>query len=98
MHRSLHWKRLLVLASVLVIVSGCLFALNRVQARRQSSVVKNVAENATAAIDNDLERRDIAISHWFVYLKFESNDEDAYLKYAQLLLDQYKADPSPKNA
>jgi tetratricopeptide (TPR) repeat protein len=98
MHRSLHWKRLLVLVSVLVIVSGCLFALNRVQARRQSSIVKGVAENATSAIDGDPERRATAIEHWMTYLKFESNDQDAYLKYARLLLDQHKADPTPKNA
>ncbi len=97
MHRSLHWKRLLVLVLALVVLGGGLFALNGVQARRQASVVKNVAEKAEREINGDPERRAIVIEQWKIYQKFEPNDEEAGLKYAQLLLDQSKADPSPKN-
>src|ERR1700693_4729424 len=80
MHRSLHWKRLLVLVLVLVVLGGGLFDLNRVQARRQGSVVKNVAEKAEREINGDPERRAIVIEQWKIYQKFEPNDEEAGLK------------------
>jgi tetratricopeptide (TPR) repeat protein len=79
-------------------MSGGLFALNRVQARRQCSVIKSVAEKAEAAIDGDNERRSDAIALYTKYLKFQPQDEGASVKYCQLLLDQYRAEANLRTA
>jgi tetratricopeptide (TPR) repeat protein len=98
MHRSVHWQRLLLVLGVLVILSGGLYALNVVQSRRQASIIKSVAEKAESNIDGDKERRAEAIAHYETYLKFRPKDEVAAQKYAHLLLEQYKADPTAQNA
>lgn len=96
MHRSFHWKRFLLLLGVMVVLGGALFALNKAQAKRQSAIIKTVAEQAEAAIEGDNNRRAEAIEHYATYLKFQPHDEDATVKFAQLLVDQYKADPNPR--
>jgi tetratricopeptide (TPR) repeat protein len=96
--RSFHWKRSLIVLGVLLLLGTGFFFLNNAQARRQSSIIKDVAEKAEASIAGDSERRAEAIEHYAKYLKYQPNDEKSNLKYAQLLIDQHKAEPSLKNA
>jgi tetratricopeptide (TPR) repeat protein len=97
MQRSLHWKRLAIVVAATVVLSGSLFALNRVQSRRQASVIKSVALQAEAAIDGDKDKRTDAITHFETYLRMRPDDEDAAIKYAKLLFDQHREDPSPES-
>jgi tetratricopeptide (TPR) repeat protein len=97
-HRSFHWKRLLLVLGVFLILGGTLFAINRMQVRSQASIIKTAAEKAAAVIDGDDAKRAEAIVRYGRYLKFAPNDEQAATHYAQLLLDQYKAADSPAAA
>lgn len=93
-HRSIHWKRLILVLVVTGVVGGGLVALNRVQGRRQAAVIKTVAERAEAAVNGDIARRAEAIDLYEQYLRFQPDDELAGRRYADLLIDQYKAQPN----
>src|SRR6516164_8789105 len=97
-HRSFHWKRLLLVVGVFLILGGTLFAINRVQVRSQASIIKTAAEKAEAEINGESAKRNEAIARYSRYLKFVPTDEEAATHYARLLLDQHKAADSPAAA
>jgi tetratricopeptide (TPR) repeat protein len=97
-HRSFHWKRLLLVLGVFLILGGTLFAINRMQVRSQASIIKTAAEKAEADINGDNAKRNEAIARYARYLKFAPTDEEAYTHYAKLLLEQHKAADSPATA
>ena len=97
MHRSIHWKRFFIVLGSLVLLSGSLVALNRLQAKRQSSVIKTLAAQAEVGIDGNRELRSKAIEIYEKYSKFMPQDEEASFKLAHLRLEQFKSDPTPKN-
>jgi tetratricopeptide (TPR) repeat protein len=92
--RLLHWKRLLVVVAVFLALGGAVFALHRLQAGRQSAVIRDRAEKAAAA-DGDPARREEAIRLYERYLKFRPDDEAAYRAYATLLLESVAPDSEP---
>lgn len=98
MQRSVHWKRLLLVVLVGGLLGGTFLAINRVQGRRQAAVIKTVAERAEAAIDGDPTKRAEAIDLYEQYLRVQPNDEQAGQRYAQLLVEQYKAQPTDTTA
>ncbi len=95
MRRVLLWKRLLIVVAVVVVVGGVVFAVHRVQANRQASVIKARAEAATALVATDPNKRAEAIALYERYLKFRPDDESAFLAYATLLLELAGDEPEP---
>jgi cellulose synthase operon protein C len=92
--RSFHWKRLLLVLAVAFGLCGALFALNRVQVRKNATVIKTVAEKAKSEINGDAAKRTAAITLFARYLKFEPNDEEAFEDFAKLLLEECDAAPT----
>lgn len=98
MHRTLYWKRLLIVAAVVVAFGGAVFAVHHVQFKNQVSIFKTRAEQAEAEIGGDPAKRGEVIDLYAKYLKFRPADEGAYQRYAHLLLEQVKAQPATARA
>ena len=94
MRRTLYWKRLLIVAAVALVLCGGVFAVHRFQAANQSSIVLEQAAKSAAAAETDPAQRGEAINKYKQYLKFRPDDEAAFQKYANLLLDEAKANPA----
>lgn len=97
MHRVLSWKRLLIVVGAFVVVSATAAAVHRVQSKRHAAILKSRAENEVAKAGGDLAKTDEAVALYGRYLKFNPRDEEAYAKYAALMLARSDADPR-KNA
>ncbi|HEY1188803.1 MAG TPA: hypothetical protein VGE74_14205, partial [Gemmata sp.] len=98
MRRTLYWKRLLIVATSLLVLAGAVFAVHRVQIKSQVTVYKEAAERAEAEINGDAARRGEVLDLYAKYLKFRPTDEAAYQKYAALLFEQAKAESAPGGA
>lgn len=93
MRRVLYWKRLLLVVTAFVLVSGAVLAVHRFQVKTQSSIYKKRAEEVAALAEADPTRLGEAIALYREYLKFTPGDEGAYQKYANLHLANAKFDP-----
>ncbi|AMV23476.1 tetratricopeptide repeat protein [Gemmata sp. SH-PL17] len=98
MRRTLYWKRLLIVCTVFLVLSGAVFAVHRVQIKSQVSVYREAAERAEADIGSDSAKRGEVIALYAKYLKFRPTDESAYQKYVALLFEQGKAETDPVQA
>ncbi len=95
MRRTLYWKRLLIVAAAVVLMSGAVFAVHRFQTRSQSSIYKDRAAAVATTAKTDPAQRAEAIRLYRVYLRFNPNDEAAFEQCAALYFDDAKADASP---
>lgn len=97
MRRSFHWKRLLILLVAFGVFAGALYGVNRLQVRKQTSALRDHAERLLTAAKDDPAKRDEAIRAFDVLWKAQKDDESA-VKYARLLLDRAKVDPTTANS
>jgi tetratricopeptide (TPR) repeat protein len=92
-HRVLSWKRLLIVVGVFVVLSATAFGLYRVQSKRHAAILKAQAEKSVASAGGDLSKTDEAAGLYARYLKFNPRDEEAFGKYAELMLARAESDP-----
>ncbi|QJW93352.1 tetratricopeptide repeat protein [Frigoriglobus tundricola] len=92
MRRTLYWKRLLIVVVATLGLVGGVFAVHHLQAKSQSSVIKERAEKAAAAAEKDPAERPEAIRLYAQYLKFKPTDEGAFQAYTNLQFAEAKAD------
>jgi len=90
--RRMHWKRLLLAFTILILISGSTYALNRVQVKRQAVVLYERAERAEAAAKTDPAKRDEALDLYEQYLKFRPKDEVAFRKYVRMIVNPEELD------
>lgn len=95
MRRSFHLMRLLVVFVALGVLGGALLAVNRIQVGRQASVIKAVALKSEAGINGDKDKRAETLAIYEKYIRFQPTDAEAVTRYVKLLLEQYRAVPSP---
>ena len=93
MNRVLSWKRLLILVGIFLVVSVAAAGVHRVQSRRHAAILKAQAEKEISAAGGDLSKTDEAVSLYARYLKFNPRDEEAFAKYADLMLARAESDP-----
>ncbi len=89
MRRTLYWKRLLIVLAVTVGVCGGAVAVHRAQTKSQYAILKERAEKLAA----DPATRADALPLYERYTKLQPKDEAAFLRYAELLFAEAKANP-----
>ncbi len=89
MRRTLYWKRLAIVLAVTSGLCGGAVAFHRHQTKSQYAVLKERAEKLAA----DGATRADALVLYERYTKLQPNDEPAFLRYAELLFAEAKADP-----
>lgn len=89
---------MLIVVGVTAVLAGSLYAVNRVQTRKQAGHLKMLALKVEADGADDPRRRAEAINLFDRYLRLQPSDEDAASRLTQLLARQYQLSPSRETA
>ncbi|HEY2910790.1 MAG TPA: tetratricopeptide repeat protein, partial [Gemmataceae bacterium] len=93
MNRVISWKRLAIVAGILLGMGAATFGIHVVQVRRQADIFKSRAYKIADEANGDSEKIGASIELLDTYLKFKPKDEEAFRRFAQLKRDRAKVEP-----